>query len=277
MLEGEEEIGSPSLRGFMVEHKDLLACTYCLNGDGGIQAPDVPSITYTLRGLTYFELRVHGPAGDLHSGEFGGAVENPANVLCRVIAGMHDAQGRVTLPGFYDQVRPISRQERADARKVSRSDDWWLGHTGAPALGGGEAAYAPTDRATARPTLDVNGLLSGFTGEGSKTVLPSMAMAKFSMRLVPDQDPALILRSLGRYLEKHMPSTVTWELLEHASSRPAIVERELGRGADRSACARGSVGDEADLHSPGRQHPGRRAGPGDPGRRQPAARVWSPG
>jgi acetylornithine deacetylase/succinyl-diaminopimelate desuccinylase-like protein len=233
MLEGEEEVGSPSLRGFMEQHKEMLACTYCLNGDGGIQAPDVPSITYTLRGLSYFEIRVHGPAGDLHSGEFGGAVENPANVLCRVIAGMQDAQGRVTLPGFYDQVRPISKQELAEARKVIRSDAWWLSHTGAPALGGGEVGYGPTDRATARPTLDVNGLLSGFTGEGSKTVLPSMAMAKFSMRLVPDQDPAFILRSLGRYLEKHMPPSVTWELLEHASSRPAIVERDSA--AARSA------------------------------------------
>jgi acetylornithine deacetylase/succinyl-diaminopimelate desuccinylase-like protein len=228
MLEGEEEVGSPSLRAFMGEHKDLLACTYCLNGDGGIQAPDVPSITYTLRGLAYFEVRVHGPAGDLHSGEFGGAVENPANVLCRVIAGMHDRQGRVTLPGFYDQVRPLSKKERAEGKHALRTDAWWLEHTGAPALGGGEGGYTPTERATARPTLDVNGLLSGFTGEGSKTVLPSMAMVKFSMRLVPDQDPAAILRSLGRYLEAHMPPSVTWELIEHASSRPAIVERDSG-------------------------------------------------
>jgi acetylornithine deacetylase/succinyl-diaminopimelate desuccinylase-like protein len=226
MLEGEEEVGSPSLRSFMGAHKDLLTCTYCLNGDGGIQAPDIPSITYTLRGLAYFEVRVHGPAGDLHSGEFGGAVENPANVLCRVIAGMHDRHGHVTLPGFYDQVRPLSKQERAEGEHALRVGAWWLEHTGAPALGGGEEGYTPTERATARPTLDVNGLLSGFTGEGSKTVLPSTAMAKFSMRLVPDQDPAAILRSLGRYLEAHMPPTVTWELIEHASSRPAIVERD---------------------------------------------------
>ena len=227
MLEGEEEVGSPNLRAFMTEHRDLLACTYCLNGDGGIQAPDIPSITYTLRGLSYFELRVHGPAGDLHSGEFGGAVENPANVLCRVIAGMHDGQGRVTLPGFYDRVRPIPPEERREGRRHPlRADSWWLEHTGAPALGGGETGYTPTERASARPTLDVNGLLSGFTGEGSKTVLPSLAMAKFSMRLVPDQDPADILRSLGRYLEAAMPPTVTWELQEHASSRPAIAERD---------------------------------------------------
>jgi acetylornithine deacetylase/succinyl-diaminopimelate desuccinylase-like protein len=225
MLEGEEEIGSPSLRAFVEQNKEMLACTYCLNGDGGIQAPDIPSITYTLRGMTYFELRVHGPAGDLHSGEFGGAVENPATVLCRVIAGMHDAQGRVTLPGFYGQVRPLSKQERAEGRRPLRGDDWWLEHTGAPALGGGEKGYTPTERATARPTLDVNGLLSGFTGEGSKTVLPATAMAKFSMRLVPDQDPALVLRSLGQYLESHMPPTVTWELTEHSSCRPGIVER----------------------------------------------------
>jgi acetylornithine deacetylase/succinyl-diaminopimelate desuccinylase-like protein len=234
LLEGEEEIGSPNLRGFIERHKEMLACTYCLNGDGGIQAPDIPSITYTLRGMTYFEIRVHGPAGDLHSGEFGGAVENPANVLCRVIAGMHDAEGRITLPGFYDQVRPLSKQERAEGRHPLRGDDWWLEHTGAPALGGGELGYTPLERSTARPTLDVNGLLSGFTGEGSKTVLPATAMAKFSMRLVPDQDPVQILRSLGRYLEEHMPPTVTWELLEHASSRPGIIERD-------SAAARTAV------------------------------------
>jgi len=226
LVEGEEEIGSPSLRGFIEQHKGMLACSYCLNGDGGIQAPDIPSITYTLRGMAYFEIRVHGPAGDLHSGEFGGAIENPANVLCRVIAGMQDAQGRVTLPGFYDDVRPLSRQERAEGKHPLRSDAWWLEHTGAPALGGGERGYTPTERATARPTFDVNGLLSGFIGEGSKTVLPSTAMAKFSMRLVPDQDPERILRCLGRYLEKHMPPSVTWELLEHASARPGIIERD---------------------------------------------------
>jgi acetylornithine deacetylase/succinyl-diaminopimelate desuccinylase-like protein len=226
LLEGEEEIGSPSLQAFIEQHRDMLRCTYCLNGDGGIQAPDLPSITCTLRGMAYFEIRVHGPAGDLHSGEFGGAVENPANVLCRVIAGMQDKQGRVMLPGFYDKVRPLSKQERKEGRRPLRSDDWWLEHTGVPALGGGERGYTPTERATARPTFDVNGLLSGFTGEGSKTVLPSTAMAKFSMRLVPDQQPAEILRSLGRYLEKNMPPTVTWELLEHASASPGIIERD---------------------------------------------------
>jgi len=226
LLEGEEEIGSPSLRDFIQQHKGMLACTYCLNGDGGIQAPDIPSITYTLRGMIYFEIRVHGPAGDLHSGEFGGAVENPATVLCRLIAGMQDKEGRVLLPGFYDKVRPLSKQERAEGKHPLRSDAWWLEHTGAPALGGGERGYTPTERATARPTFDVNGLLSGFTGEGSKTVLPSTAMAKFSMRLVPDQHPAEILRSLGRYLEKNMPATVTWELLEHASGSPGIIERD---------------------------------------------------
>lgn len=226
LLEGEEEIGSPSLRGFIQQHKEMLACSYCLNGDGGIQAPDIPSITYTLRGMAYFELRVYGPKGDLHSGEFGGAIENPANVLCRILAGMQDAQGRVTLPGFYEPVRPLTQQERAEARHPLRPDRWWLEHTGAPALGGGEQGYTPTERATARPTFDINGLLSGFTGEGSKTVLPSTAMAKFSMRLVPDQDPDQVLRGLGQYLEEHMPPSVTWELIEHAGARPGIIERD---------------------------------------------------
>lgn len=225
LAEGEEEIGSPHLAAFIREHEDLFRADLCLNGDSSIYAPEQPSITYALRGLLYLELRLHGPSADLHSGTFGGAVDNPANALCELIAGMHDGRGRVTLPGFYDRVRELSPEERADMARVAEPDRWWLGQTGVEALHG-EDGYTTTERATARPTLDVNGFLSGFTGEGSKTVLPSKAMAKISMRLVADQDPQEVRESFEAYVRAHLPPTITWELVEHSRCQPAIVERD---------------------------------------------------
>ncbi|MCZ7649025.1 MAG: dipeptidase [Planctomycetota bacterium] len=225
MLEGEEEIGSPSLPDFMARERERLKSDFCLNGDSGILGADRPGLCYALRGLAYFEIRLSGPARDLHSGLFGGAVHNPAEVLANLLAGMKDAQGRVTLPGFYEDVRELSAEERADLARVPQDEAWWLAGTGAPALWG-EAGYTPTERATARPTLEVNGLLSGFTGTGSKTVLPSRAMAKLSMRLVADQDPAKVKVGLERYLKEHAPPSVRWELLTHAAARPSIVERD---------------------------------------------------
>jgi len=238
MIEGEEEIGSPNLGDFIAEHKDLLACDLCLNGDSGILAPDMPSIVYALRGLAYFEIHVQGPASDLHSGVFGGAVDNPAQVLCELIAGMRDENGRITLPGFYDDVRPLSEEERAELARLPQSDEWWLKQTGAPALFG-EGGYTALERATARPTLDVNGILSGFTGEGAKTVLPAKAMAKISMRLVPDQRPERVHKALRAYLETHAPPTVTWELKYITGCLPAIVERdsEAVQAASRALAA----------------------------------------
>ncbi len=225
MLEGEEEIGSPNLGPFIEQHPDLLAGDFCLNLDSGILGPDTPSITYALRGLAYFELRLQGPKGDLHSGIFGGAVVNPANALAGLIAGMHDADHRVTLPGFYDDVRPLSDQERKDLGDLPQSEEWWSRQSGAEVLNG-ERGYSSTERATARPTLDVNGLLSGFTGQGSKTVLPARAMAKISCRLVADQDPVKIQESLRSYLQDHLPAGVTWELETFAEATPAIIERD---------------------------------------------------
>lgn len=225
MLEGEEEVGSASLSEFIGDNADLFACDICLNTDSGIHAADVPAITYALRGIAYFELRLVGPSHDLHSGRFGGAVINPANVLARLIAGMHDDKGRVTLPRFYDKVRPLSNEEREELGKLPQPDDWWKAQTGVDALGG-EEGYTSTERATARPTLDVNGLLSGFTGEGSKTVLPAKAMAKISMRLVPDQTPEETEVSLRKYLDQHVPDGIAWELLDLTSGPPGIVERD---------------------------------------------------
>ena len=221
LIEGEEEIGSPSLGEFIESHADLLRCDFALNPDSGILAPDLPTITYALRGLAYFELRVYSPNRDLHSGQFGGAVHNPAQALCELIAGMHDAQGRVTLPGFYNKVRAISAEEREQLARLPTTEEFYLKTTGSPALWG-ETGYTAGERVGARPTLEVNGLLSGFTGEGSKTVLPSWAMAKISTRLVPDQDPEEVYQQLQQYLGEHAPETIRYELIKMVGSPASI-------------------------------------------------------
>jgi acetylornithine deacetylase/succinyl-diaminopimelate desuccinylase-like protein len=226
MVEGEEEIGSPNLEAFITQHEDLLAADFALNLDSSMIREDLPTITYGLRGLAYFELRVSGPDHDLHSGSFGGVVHNPAQALCELIAGMHDAQGRVTLPGYYDRVRPLEAEEREELARLPLDEDFYLKQTGAPALYG-EEGYTHSERIGARPTLEVNGLLSGFTGEGSKTVLPAKAMAKISMRLVPDQDPEEVHQQLIRYLEMHAPPTIRWEVIRHAGGPASVTNRDL--------------------------------------------------
>lgn len=225
LIEGEEEIGSPHLADFMDKHKDLLSSDLSLNPDTGMVGMGKPTITYALRGLTYFELRVYGPDHDLHSGSFGGVVHNPAQAICELIAGMHDVNGKVTLPGFYDQVRSITDEERSQLERLGMDEKFYLEQTGAPALWG-ETGYQPVERVGARPTLEINGLLSGFTGTGAKTVLPAWSMAKISTRLVPDQDPEDIHKSLIQYLEKNAPPTISWELKPFAKSRASISDRE---------------------------------------------------
>ncbi|MFH1632397.1 MAG: dipeptidase [Chloroflexota bacterium] len=224
IIEGEEEIGGPHLAPFIREHKDLLACDFALNTDTGMISPNLPTVTYALRGLAYFEIRLWGPDHDLHSGVFGGAVHNPAQVLTELIAGMHNAKGRVTLPGFYDNVRTLDTEERAELARLPVDEAWYLENTGAPALWG-EEGYTPIERTGGRPTLEVNGLLSGFTGEGSKTVLPAYAMAKISCRLVPDQNPDEVHQQLLDYMETNAPPTVKWEVIKMAGSLPSISDR----------------------------------------------------
>lgn len=213
LIEGEEEIGSPNLSAFITANKDLLACDFALNPDTGFISADLPTITSSLRGLAYFEIRVYGPDRDLHSGTFGGVVHNPAQALSELIAGMHDDQGRVTLPGFYERVRPLDEAERAELARLPMDEDFYLKTTGAPALWG-EAGYSPVERTGARPTLEVNGLLSGFTGEGSKTVLPAWAMAKISTRLVPDQDPDEVHGQILQYMKANAPNSVRYEVIK---------------------------------------------------------------
>ncbi|HBX70191.1 MAG TPA: dipeptidase [Chloroflexi bacterium] len=224
IIEGEEEIGSPHLGPFINEHKELLACDFALNPDTGMTAPDLPTITYALRGLAYFELRVYGPKQDLHSGMYGGAIHNPGQAIAELIAGMHDANGRITLPGFYDSVRALSAEERAEIARLPKTDQWYLEQTGVPALWG-ESEFSAEERVGGRPTLEVNGLYSGFIGEGSKTVLPAYAMAKISCRLVPDQDPEEVHQQLLQYMEAHAPKSIRWEVINMVGGPPSISDR----------------------------------------------------
>ena len=224
LLEGEEEIGSPSLDAFVDEHRDLLACDFVLNCDAGILAPDLPALVYALRGLAYFELEVRGPKKDLHSGLFGGSVHNPAQVLCDLVTGMHDEKGRVMLPGFYDAVRPLDDEERAQIARWPMTDDQWKAMAGVSELWG-EEGYTTLERVGARPTLEVNGLVSGFIGEGAKTVLPARALAKLSCRLVADQAPASIKAMLELYVAENAPETVTCEVRELSYGPGAIMDR----------------------------------------------------
>jgi acetylornithine deacetylase/succinyl-diaminopimelate desuccinylase-like protein len=225
MIEGEEEIGSPSLDAFIKENKDLLACDFALNADNAMLAPDLPTIPYALRGLTYFEINVQGPSGDLHSGIYGGSVLNPAFELARLIGGMIDMDGRITLPGFYDSVVEMDAEERAELARLPLDEAFFLKNTGAPVLFG-EKGYTPVEQTGGRPTLDVNGFLSGFTGEGSKTVLPAKAMAKLSMRLVPNQDPDEVQNQLTQYMEENARPGIKWTITRHAGSPPIITPRK---------------------------------------------------
>jgi acetylornithine deacetylase/succinyl-diaminopimelate desuccinylase-like protein len=202
----------------------MLSCDVAINPDTGALSPDIPCITYALRGLAYMELHVYGPDHDLHSGVFGGAVLNPAQALCEIIAGMHDEQGRITLPGFYDKVRSLEPDETAELARFPIGDQYYLNATGAPALYG-EAGFSTIERLGARPTLEVNGILSGFTGEGAKTVLPAWAMAKISTRLVPDQQPADVYQQMQSYLESHAPKEIRWKLITMHGSPASISDR----------------------------------------------------
>lgn len=224
LIEGEEEIGSPNLGRFIRENQELLFCDFALNPDTGMIAPDLPTITYALRGLAYFEVRIDGPDQDLHSGIYGGVVHNPAQALCELIAGMHDENGKVTLPGFYDKVRAIDEDERAELARLPMGEDFYLRQTGAPALWG-EKQFSPVERVGARPTLEVNGIYSGFTGEGSKTVLPAWAMAKISTRLVPDQDPEEVHQQLLKYLETNAPGSIAYRVKNLVGSPASISDQ----------------------------------------------------
>jgi acetylornithine deacetylase/succinyl-diaminopimelate desuccinylase-like protein len=223
ILEGEEEVGSKHLDPFVREHRDDLKADVVVISDSPMFDRGVPSICYGLRGLVYFQIDLRGTKSDLHSGSFGGAVANPAFVIAQVLSQMKDKSGRVKIAGFYDDVRPLREEERAEFRKLPFNETRWRKELGAPRLHG-EAGYSTLERIWGRPTFEVNGLLSGFTGEGSKTVIPAVAMAKVSMRLVPDQDPDKIADLFEAYVRKVTPKTVELTVTRMHGGKPWMTE-----------------------------------------------------
>ncbi len=225
-VEGEEEIGSPHIEPFLAAHAHRLSADTVVISDSEFFAPGVPSITYALRGLAYFEITLHGPAADIHSGIHGGAVRNPVNALARLVAGMHDDTGRVMIPGFYDDVVPLMDEER-DAWETLPFDEaayaWSLGVEG---LSGGEAGYSPLERRWARPTLDCNGIVGGYIEAGSKTIIPASAHVKVSCRLVARQDPRRIIDGVRAYVAANVPPGIRHEIAVHAEARPVLVPRQ---------------------------------------------------
>ncbi|MCA8961801.1 MAG: dipeptidase [Planctomycetes bacterium] len=222
LLEGEEEIGSPNLTPFIQSHRDALSADIAVISDCSQFGPGVPAITVGLKGLCYVEIRVDGPNRDLHSGSFGGAVANPGNALCWMIGQLRDAEGRVTIPGFYDDVVELTPADRESMAALPFDEEHFRRDLGVDELVG-EAGYTTVERKGARPTLDVNGLLCGFTGEGAKTVLPSHAMAKFSMRLVPDQSSARIAALVTKHLEGLCPAGCRVRVNVHHGAEPILV------------------------------------------------------
>jgi acetylornithine deacetylase/succinyl-diaminopimelate desuccinylase-like protein len=221
VFEGEEEIGSVHFEQFLREERDRLAADVVVVSDTEMFAPDLPAIGYGLRGLCYLEVEVRGPSRDLHSGTYGGAVANPANVLCRLLADLKDELGTVTAPGFYDDVRELTSDERAEFARLPFDERAMREEIGVRALDG-EPAFHPLERMWARPTLDINGMWSGFTGEGSKTIIPARATAKLSCRLVPNQDPDRIADLIESHLQQQSPPSVEVAVRRMHGGRPVL-------------------------------------------------------
>ncbi len=211
VLEGEEEVGSASLSTFLNENHRELDCQAVVISDTGIPSLKHPALTYSLRGIIAFEITLHGPARDLHSGVFGGAVENPAIALARMLAQIHDKHGRIVIPGFYQGVAPLSKLEREQAARYPLKDAQLKKLLGVPNLFG-ERGFTPTEQRSARPTFEINGLTSGYQGEGSKTIVPAWARAKITCRLVPNQKPEHVRKIVLAYLKKICPPTVRMEV-----------------------------------------------------------------
>jgi acetylornithine deacetylase/succinyl-diaminopimelate desuccinylase-like protein len=219
MIEGEEEVGSVNLWEFVQKNRERLKADALVVSDTSMLAKGVPSITYGLRGLNYYQVEITGPAQDLHSGVFGGAVPNPLTILCETIAKLHDKNFRVTVPGFYDRVETISRKERKALNSLPWKEKEFRKTVGAPALDG-EKGYSIVERLWIRPTLEVNGIWGGYIGEGAKTVIPSKAYAKISTRLVPKQDPAQIAKLVEKHIRKLLPKSVTCKFEVLSTGKP---------------------------------------------------------
>ncbi|HEY3884375.1 MAG TPA: dipeptidase [Vicinamibacterales bacterium] len=223
ILEGEEEVGSANLDNFVKDHKDELNADVVVISDSPMFDRGVPSICYGLRGLVYCQIDLRGTKSDLHSGSFGGAVANPAFVMATILAQMKDRSGRIRIPGFYDDVRELREEERAEWRKLPFNEKRYAKDLGAPKLWG-ESGYSTLERVWARPTFEVNGLMSGFTGEGAKTVIPAVAMAKVSMRLVPNQDPDKIAKLFEDHIRKVAPKSVAAAVTRMHGGKPWMTD-----------------------------------------------------
>jgi acetylornithine deacetylase/succinyl-diaminopimelate desuccinylase-like protein len=221
IIEGEEEVGSPNLANFLVEKKDLLKADVILISDTSMLSLQTPSIDVGVRGLSYIEVEVTGPNRDLHSGVYGGAVANPITILAKMIASLHDENNHITIPGFYDDVLESSKAERAEMAKAPYDENEYMQDLRVKELWG-EKGYTTNERTGIRPTLEVNGIWGGYTGEGAKTVLPSKAFAKISCRLVPNQKSAKITEVLINHLEKIAPPYVTVKASEHHGGDPYL-------------------------------------------------------
>ena len=235
LIEGEEEVGSSHLDAFIQSHQELLRADVALISDTAMFDRGIPSICYGLRGLTYFQLDLKGTSQDLHSGSFGGTVINPNFALAQIINSLKDSDGRILIPGFYDDVVPMSNREREELSRLPFDQERFRREVGAPELFG-ERGYGTLERIWSRPTLEVNGLCGGFTGEGAKTVIPAAAMAKISMRLVPNQDPDRIARLFERHLKTVTPRSVELTLTRMHGGKPwlASINHPAIRAASRA-------------------------------------------
>jgi acetylornithine deacetylase/succinyl-diaminopimelate desuccinylase-like protein len=222
VIEGEEEVGSHSLATFLKTHRDELQCDAIVISDTGMPSPSHPALTYALRGIAAFEITVHGPNRDLHSGIFGGTVDNPAMALCQLLAKLRDKNGRVSIPGFYDKVEPLSAYERKEAARFPFNPREYQRFLGVPKLFG-EKGFSPIEQRAARPTLEINGLTSGYQGEGSKTIVPAWARAKITTRLVPNQVPDEIIKLFRKHLTSLCPPTVKLDVKSGHGAEPYLV------------------------------------------------------
>lgn len=241
LVEGEEEIGSPNLEEVVRKHRDRLACDYVALSDTPKFDALTPAITYGTKGLVYKEIRLTGPRQDLHSGSYGGTITNPGNALAAILSSMRDIHNRVTIPGFYNNVRELTEAERANLAKLSFDETAFRAFTGSPVLDG-ERGYSTIERRWARPTLDVNGLFGGFVGEGASTIIPSKMKAKVSMRIVPDQDPAHISAAFDQAVKDVAPEGVKVEIVTHASCAAYLCPLDSPGMAAASEAAKAGFG-----------------------------------
>ena len=246
VIEGEEEVGSQSLPSFLKANRRGLACDAFVVSDTGMPARGMPALTYGLRGICALEVTLHGPARDLHSGMFGGSVDNPAMALCQLLAQMRDKNGRITIPGFYNDVKSLSTYERKQMARLPFNQTNYKKMLGVPELFG-ERGFTPVEQRSARPTFEINGLTSGYQGEGSKTIVPSWARVKITMRLVPDQSPEKIARLAIRHLKKLCPPTVRIEVEAGHGAQPYVVSPESAHAQAGLRALRAAFGSEPAL------------------------------